>query len=69
MEAEGNIIIIRYTYRGEEGEIIPDDATHVYVTAKIVRAEAFWTHPNIVEVICMRMWKRLKSGHSLAAFA
>jgi len=45
-------IINRYTYRGEEGEVIPDGATHIFVVAKIIRAEAFYNHPNIVEVIC-----------------
>ena len=45
---------MRYIYRGEEGEIIPDGATHITVAEDVtfVRARAFWHHPNIVEVIC-----------------
>ncbi len=39
---------------GEEGEIIPRDATHVIVheSVTVIRARAFFNHPNIVEVIC-----------------
>eukprot|EP00984_Skeletonema_dohrnii_P007985 scaffold2944_cov155-Skeletonema_dohrnii-CCMP3373.AAC.2 len=52
MEAEGGSIIRRFTYTGAEGERIPDDATHVFVRARIVPANAFEDHPSIVEVIC-----------------
>jgi hypothetical protein len=57
MAAEGgNIVIIRYVYRGEEGEhnIIPREATHITVAEGVtfVRAHAFQGHPNIVEVVC-----------------
>ena len=47
-------IIRRYTYRGEEGERIPDEATHITVGDGVtfVRARAFQCHYNIVEVIC-----------------
>ncbi len=47
MEAEGG-----YTYRGEEGEVVPGGATHIFVSAKVIRALAFVHHPNIVEIIC-----------------
>ena len=45
---------MRYVYRGEEGEHIPDGATHIFVAEDVtfVRARAFAMHPNIVEVIC-----------------
>ena len=44
----------RYTYRGEEGETIPRDATHIFVheSVTVIRAWAFNMHPNIVEVVC-----------------
>eukprot|EP00573_Skeletonema_grethae_P013326 CAMPEP_0201709816 /NCGR_PEP_ID=MMETSP0578-20130828/58303_1 /ASSEMBLY_ACC=CAM_ASM_000663 /TAXON_ID=267565 /ORGANISM="Skeletonema grethea, Strain CCMP 1804" /LENGTH=172 /DNA_ID=CAMNT_0048198809 /DNA_START=108 /DNA_END=623 /DNA_ORIENTATION=+ len=51
MAAEGGNIV-RFTYTGADGEIIPRDATHVFVDAKIIRGRAFYRHPNIVEVIC-----------------
>ena len=51
MAAEGDDII-RYTYRGEEGEIIPREATHIVVLARVIPSEAFRWHGNIVEVIC-----------------
>ncbi len=45
---------MRYIYRGEEGEEIPREATHITVAAGVtfVRARAFQEHPNIVEIIC-----------------
>ncbi len=48
------MVIIRYVYRGEEGEHIPDEATHIIVGEDVtfVRARAFVRHPNIVEIIC-----------------
>ena len=50
----GDNNFMRYVYRGEEGEIIPREATHITVheDCTVVRAEAFAEHPNIVEVIC-----------------
>ena len=40
MAAEGGDIIRHdYTYRGEEGEVIPEEATHITVEARKVRAE------------------------------
>ena len=50
--AGGNIV--RFIYTGAEGEIIPREATHITVAADctFVRARAFMSHPNIVEVIC-----------------
>ena len=53
MAAEGNIIV-RFLYTGTEGEIIPDEATHITVaeSCTFVRARSFWGNRNIVEVIC-----------------
>ncbi len=50
----GDDIIIRYTFRGEEGEIIPDEATHITVGGDVtlVRARAFRGHRKVVEIIC-----------------
>ncbi len=45
---EGHIEWFTYTGVGD----IPLTATHVIVTAKIIRARAFYEHPSIVEVIC-----------------
>ena len=53
--AGGNMVIIRrYVYRGEEGERIPDEATHITMSEDVtfVRARAFYQHQNIIEVIC-----------------
>eukprot|EP00986_Skeletonema_menzelii_P015764 scaffold12635_cov183-Skeletonema_menzelii.AAC.2 len=51
--AEGdNNIVIWFTYTGADGEVIPDEATHVIVQARVIRANAFRGHRNIVEVIC-----------------
>ena len=51
MAAEGNNIV-RYLYRGEEGERIPEEATHITVLARVILANAFREHSNIVELIC-----------------
>ena len=52
MAAEGGDII-RYTYRGEVGEIIPREATHIFVCgARSIIEQAIRPHWNIVEVIC-----------------
>ena len=39
---------------GQEGEVIPDGATHIIVhdSVNVIRARAFYQHRNIVEVIC-----------------
>ena len=54
MAERGDINFIRYIYRGEEGEIIPREATHITVAKDVtfVRANAFREHPHIVEIIC-----------------
>ena len=54
MAAEGDNNFIRYVYRGEEGEIIPDGATHIIVgeDVTVVLARAFRGHRKIVEIIC-----------------
>jgi hypothetical protein len=50
----GDNNFIRYIYRGEEGEIIPREATHIFVGKDVtfVLERAFQRHPNIVEIIC-----------------
>jgi hypothetical protein len=50
----GDNDFMKYIYRGEEDEIIPDGATHIFVGEDItfVRAWAFLRHPSIIEVIC-----------------
>ena len=55
MAERGDNNFIRYIYRGEEGEIIPDGATHIIIAEGVtfVRARAFQRHPNIIEVICL----------------
>ena len=50
MAAEGDNIV-RFTYTGADGEVIPRGATHVIVKARKVREEAFFRHRNIIEVI------------------
>ncbi len=54
MAARGDNNFMRYVYMGQEGEIIPLGATHVIVheSVTVIRAQAFFEHPNIVEVIC-----------------
>eukprot|EP00986_Skeletonema_menzelii_P015770 scaffold12636_cov88-Skeletonema_menzelii.AAC.5 len=52
MAAEEGGDIIWFTYTGADGEVIDDEATHVIVTARVIRANAFFKHRNIVEVIC-----------------
>ncbi len=54
MAAECDNNFMRYVYRGEEGEIIPRGATHIIVheSVTVIRARAFYEHPNITEVIC-----------------
>ena len=54
MAAEGDRRrMVRYIYRGEEGERIPHETTHVFVAvrARIIRARAF-EGTYIVEVVC-----------------
>ena len=52
MAADGNII--RYMITGEEGEVIPRNATHVSVHPSVTEIPlwAFYRHSNIVELIC-----------------
>ena len=62
MAERGDNNFIRYVYRGEEGEIIPREATHITVhkDCTFVRARAFYWHENIVEVICHENVERIK---------
>ena len=61
MADRGDNNFMRYVYRGEEGEIIPREATHVTVheDCTIVRVHAFFRHPNIVEIICHENVKKI----------
>ena len=54
--AEGGII--RFTYTGEE--IIPLEATHIFVDATFIPRQAFKNHPNIIEVICSERVKKIE---------
>ena len=51
-----------YIYTGAVGEVIPLEATHVIVLAKIVPAHAFRRHPNIIEVHCHWDVKKIEEG-------
>ena len=56
--------IVRFTYTGAEGEVIPQEATHITVTARVIREGAFEGRENIVEVICddrVRMYQTDKT--------
>ncbi len=59
---EGDFTIRRYIYRGEEYEVIPEDATHATVRedVTVVLAFAFQFHPSIVEVICHDKVERIE---------
>ena len=65
MAAEGNNNnFMRYVYRGEDGEHIPNEATHITVGDGVtfVRAEAFARHRNVIEVICHKRVKKIEEG-------
>eukprot|EP00573_Skeletonema_grethae_P012718 CAMPEP_0201710204 /NCGR_PEP_ID=MMETSP0578-20130828/58508_1 /ASSEMBLY_ACC=CAM_ASM_000663 /TAXON_ID=267565 /ORGANISM="Skeletonema grethea, Strain CCMP 1804" /LENGTH=302 /DNA_ID=CAMNT_0048199225 /DNA_START=98 /DNA_END=1006 /DNA_ORIENTATION=- len=49
MEADGDNIVW-FTYTGQED--IPRDATHIFVSVRVILRLTFRGHPNIVEVIC-----------------
>ncbi len=61
MAAEGNNNSIWFTYTSEDGEEIPDDATHVFVVGTTIPARAFQYHRNIVEVICHEDVERIEA--------
>ncbi len=54
MSDVGDDNFVRYVYRGEEGERIPQRATHIIVRedVTVIRERAFQWHQSIVEVIC-----------------
>ena len=63
MSDVGDNNFVRYLYRGEEDEEIPEDVvTHVYVDelTTVVRRWAFKCHPNIIEVICHDKVERIE---------
>ena len=53
-------MIIRYVYTGDEGEVIPREATHITVDAAFIPRYAFHSHPNIVELICSERVKKIE---------
>ena len=57
MAAVGGNNNVGYIYTGAEGEVIPREATHIIVLAKIIPANAFRRHPNISEVLCLDVKK------------
>ena len=71
MAAEGDNDFMRYIYRGEEGEIIPREATHIIVGEDVtfVRARAFRGHTNIVDVICHENVKKIGESTFQACFS
>ena len=62
MAAVGGNNIVWYTYRGEEGEVIHREATHIIVgeDVTVILREAFKDHPNIVEVFCHEKVEKIK---------
>ena len=64
MAERGDNNFMRYVYRGEEGEVIPREATHIIVgeDCTIILAHAFREHPNIVEIICHAGVKKIETA-------
>ncbi len=62
MSDEGDNNFVRYLYRGEEDEFIPEDSTHIFVhnSVTVIREVAFCQHPNIIEVICHDNVKKIE---------
>ena len=54
MADRGDNNFMRYVYRGEEGEIIPREATHITVAkdVTVILEHAFIDNQKIVEIIC-----------------
>ena len=46
------LYVVRFTYTGADDERIPDEATHIFVQARVIRRNAFRNHRKIVEIIC-----------------
>ncbi len=61
MAAEGGDVV-RFTYTGADGEVIPRDATHVFVDAAVIPDWLFQYHRKIVEVICHNRVKYIGHG-------
>ena len=53
MAAEGGAIVT-FIFTGEDGEVIPQNATHIIMHESVtaIPVRAFERHPNIVEVYC-----------------
>jgi|SaaInl74LU_5_DNA_1037368.scaffolds.fasta_scaffold36550_1 hypothetical protein len=64
MAAEGDNNFMRYVYRGQVDEDIPFHATHIFVheSVRVIRAEAFYKHRNIIEVICHDKVEKVEEG-------
>ena len=50
--AVGGNNIVWFTYTGAVGEVIPLEATHINVLARVIPGFAFRGHPNVIEVFC-----------------
>ena len=64
MAARGDHIV-RYIYRGEDGERIPADATKIFVvnvTSLRARAGTFANHRNIAEIICHEKVEKIEAN-------
>ena len=59
--AEGDNIVLRFTYTGADDEVIPYEATHILVQARVIRRNAFHRHQNIVEVICNKDVEKIEA--------
>ncbi len=64
MSAEGDNNFIRYLYRGEEGEVIPREATHIIVheDCAVILERTFDHRCKIVEVICHDKVIKIEEG-------
>ena len=61
MAAESGGNIVWFTYTGADGEVINEEATHIIVQARVIRARAFFRHRNIFEVICHEDVERIEA--------
>ena len=71
MAAEGNNNIRKYIYRGEEGEVIPDDGQIIVVVREditVILANTFENHHNIIEVICHENVEKIEDCSRLQIF-
>lgn len=62
MSDVGDNNFVRYIYRGEADEEVPEDTTHITVheDVKVVLRYAFCYHQNIIEIICHDKVERIE---------